>query len=304
MGQEIRGVAEATALNRDPERSIGAYLARQRELRGFTLDDLAAQTRIPRRSLERLESGIFDRAPDGFVRGFVRTVAAALGLDPDEAVMRLLREPDAEAASEEASRAVWAGPGLRGVAVAVVALCLVGGIAWLVASLAGRPDAAPSEEIVVRRDPIRALARDLEAGRIRIPAPAKPPAPEPEVAAESAGAEAPRAAEPPSAGRAVAAPPAAAPPSTRRAVEASPPVEAPSVGAPVEGPPVEGAPLEVAPVEVSPVEEAPVDEPPVDEPPRLEAPGGEGEPPVEQAAPEEPAAAAPTPAAPRFDPPR
>src|SRR4029453_15130270 len=84
MGQEVRGDAETTALSRDPERSIGAYLARQRELRGFTLDDLAAQTRIPRRSLERLESGVFDRAPDGFVRGFVRTVASALALHPAE----------------------------------------------------------------------------------------------------------------------------------------------------------------------------------------------------------------------------
>ena len=266
MGQEVRGVPEAAALSHDPERSIGAYLARQRELRGFTLDDLASLTRIPRRSLERLESGIFDHAPDGFVRGFVRTVATALGLDPDEAVMRLLREPEEQTAAAEASRGVWAEPGLRWAALALVALCLVGGIAWLVASLAGRPEAAPSDEVVVRRDPVRALASDLEAGRIRLPPSAPPAAPASEVAAEPAAE----------------APPAAEPASGEVAEEASPAVEAPAVEAPVA--------------------EAPVAEPPVAEPPVFEVPARE--PAVEEAEPQEPAAEAPTPAAPGFDAPR
>ena len=198
MVQEVRGVPEATALNRDPDRSIGAYLARQRELRGFTLDDLATLTRIPRRSLERLESGIFDEAPDGFVRGFVRTVAAALGLDPDEAVMRLLREPEAEAAAAESSRGIWAGPELRWVAIAAAGLLVAGGVAWLVASLVGRPETAPADEVVLRRDPIRQLASDLAAGRIRMPKP-KPAAPEaptptpaaPEPAASASGVSTP-----------------------------------------------------------------------------------------------------------------
>ena len=281
MGQEVRGVPEAAALSHDPERSIGAYLARQRELRGFTLDDLASLTRIPRRSLERLESGIFDHAPDGFVRGFVRTVATALGLDPDEAVMRLLREPEEQTAAAEASRGVWAEPGLRWAALALVALCLVGGIAWLVASLAGRPEAAPSDEVVVRRDPVRALASDLEAGRIRLPPPAPPAAPASEVAAEPAAE----------------APPAAEPASGEVAEEASPAVEAPAVEAPVAE-----APVAEPPVAEAPVAEAPVAEPPVAEPPVFEVPARE--PAVEEAEPQEPAAEAPTPAAPGFDAPR
>src|SRR5262245_53404747 len=75
------------------EFSIGRYLASQRELRGISLDDLSARTKIPRRNLERLESGAFDAQQDGFVRGFVRTVADALGLDAREAVMRMSAEP-------------------------------------------------------------------------------------------------------------------------------------------------------------------------------------------------------------------
>ena len=95
MGQEVRGSPEAAALSEaEPgDGSIGSFLARQRRLRGISVEDLARLTRIPLRSLERLEAGAFDSTPDGFVRGFVRTVAAALGLDPDDAVNRLLREP-------------------------------------------------------------------------------------------------------------------------------------------------------------------------------------------------------------------
>ena len=48
-------------------------------------------TRIPIRSLARLEAGVFDAEPDGFARGFVRTVAIALGLPPDETVARMTR---------------------------------------------------------------------------------------------------------------------------------------------------------------------------------------------------------------------
>ena len=160
MGQEIRGKPAAPALTADPERSIGTYLARQRELRGISLDELATLTRIPRRSLERLESGVFDRAPDGFVRGFVRTVAAALGLDPDEAVMRLLCEPAVDADVEPAG-AVWTSPMLRWAALALAFLLAAGAIGWLAAGLRERAGAPRADEVVIRRDPVRELAREV-----------------------------------------------------------------------------------------------------------------------------------------------
>ncbi len=81
--------------------SIGAYLARQRQLRGISLEELEAETRIPRRSLARLEAGAFDGHSDAFARGFVRAVAGALGLDTEEALLRLLDAPRRE---EEAAR--------------------------------------------------------------------------------------------------------------------------------------------------------------------------------------------------------
>jgi cytoskeletal protein RodZ len=113
----------------------------------MTVDELAQLTKIPRRSLERLEAGAFDGTPDGFARGFVRTVAEALGLDPDDAVNRLLAEPrEDEARLREAARRdqrqlwLWAG------ALASVLAGLL--ILWRVIG-ANEPSAASRGEPVV-----------------------------------------------------------------------------------------------------------------------------------------------------------
>jgi cytoskeletal protein RodZ len=163
MGQEIRGSPEAAAVDAAEagDGSIGSYLARQRRLRGISVDDLANLTRIPRRSLERLEAGAFDGTPDGFVRGFVRTVAEALGLDPVDAVNRLLREPRedealllAKARRERrllALRVAIAGAALIG-ALAVGRLCV-----WAISGESGAGD-----PVVYRQDALRGLQSDPE----------------------------------------------------------------------------------------------------------------------------------------------
>ncbi|MCG8591936.1 MAG: helix-turn-helix domain-containing protein [Proteobacteria bacterium] len=137
------------------EDSIGSYLARQRRLRGISLDELEQLTRIPRRSLERLESGIFDGNPDGFVRGFVRTVALALGLDPDEAVSRMLDEVSPEGQRRVGLR-VPLGP--LGALIGLLCAVLLVGL-WIHSrfQLPGETAALPTEQLV-RRDPVRALA--------------------------------------------------------------------------------------------------------------------------------------------------
>jgi hypothetical protein len=156
MGQEVRGVPEAAALE-----SVGRYLASQRLLRGISLDDLAVLTRIPRRSLERLEAGAFDRHPDGFARGFVRTVAGALGLDPDEAVLRLRNEPLVDDRARGIARA-WAGPGIVVGLALGLAIVAVMALAWSWGSPVTAPSAEPAaSEIVYRRDAVRGLAARL-----------------------------------------------------------------------------------------------------------------------------------------------
>jgi cytoskeletal protein RodZ len=129
-------------------------------MRGISLDELASLTRIPRRSLERLEAGAFDAVPDGFSRGFVRTVAGALGLDPDEAVMRLMREPaDPEAAPPGGDR-IRRRARLTGVAVLLGAVLLAVGL-WKLAEVWRVSRAEVSDpELILRRDPVRALVKE------------------------------------------------------------------------------------------------------------------------------------------------
>lgn len=171
MGSEVRGVPRGDSLNADPVKtecepdhhtsSIGRYLSQQRVLRDISVDELAHLTKIPRRSIERLEAGAFDREPDGFARGFVRTVSEALGLDPDDAVARLLAEPPDDDIEERRN------PGFRAFAVAALALL---GLGVILASLWGltaalrsdATDGTPMPDIVYRRDVIRELA-DLNA---------------------------------------------------------------------------------------------------------------------------------------------
>lgn len=138
-------------------RPIGEYLRRQRVLRGISTEELASITRIPLRSLERLESGQFDGEIDGFVRGFVRTVASALGLDADDAISRMLLEPD-PGNWERHSPSRSFKQGLVGLVLLLllVVTFFVLRAGWNV--LLGAASTPGSSEVVIWQDPVRALA--------------------------------------------------------------------------------------------------------------------------------------------------
>ena len=136
---------------------IGAYLRSQRRLRDVSIEELSASTRIPLRSLERLERGEFDGETDGFARGFVRTVAIALGLDVDDAISRMLQEPGLGVWERHSS-----SRRLKQIVVAATLLVLsatgfvVARAGWNV--LIGAADDDPDRAVVIWRDPVRALA--------------------------------------------------------------------------------------------------------------------------------------------------
>lgn len=156
MEQAKRGLPEDAGLaSRERAEPIGAYLARQRVLRGITLEGLAETTRIPVRALARLEAGVFDAEPDGFARGFVRTVAVALGLPPDETVARML--PEADAGDRKRDRLRICLQRLLG--AAAVAVAIVAGV-WTVTGRQLLPSGwtRDRDELVHRHDAIRALA--------------------------------------------------------------------------------------------------------------------------------------------------
>src|SRR5437762_12073009 len=67
--------------------NLGASFKKARESRGVSLDQIAAETRISTRFLLAIENEEFHLLPGGiFNRGFVRSYAEKIGLDPDQAV--------------------------------------------------------------------------------------------------------------------------------------------------------------------------------------------------------------------------
>jgi cytoskeleton protein RodZ len=74
-------------LQRMPSKPFGEHLKREREMRGVTLEEISAATRIAPRFLAALESEQWELLPGGvFNRGFIRSVARYLGLDEDSLV--------------------------------------------------------------------------------------------------------------------------------------------------------------------------------------------------------------------------
>jgi len=167
---------DESPIDSDSLPSIGEYLARQRELRGISREDLCNLTRIPMRSLERLESGVFDQLDDGFLRGFVRTVAEALGLDPDDTLARMTQEP---VTTHESTRAIATLGLMRaGVLFAGLALILIS-VGLVSVALKNIPSSDGDSPLVMRRDPVRALAEArvgpaIDATQVLAPPPAPP----------------------------------------------------------------------------------------------------------------------------------
>jgi len=69
--------------------AFGRWLAQERELREMGREELAASTRLAPAVIDALESGEEARMPPrAYVVGYLRSYAAAIGLDPDEVVLR------------------------------------------------------------------------------------------------------------------------------------------------------------------------------------------------------------------------
>jgi cytoskeletal protein RodZ len=117
--------------------TFGEHLKREREMRGVSLDEISAATRIGTRFLAALENEQWDRLPGGvFNRGFVRAISKFLGLDEEN----LLAEY-ALAVNERGETPAWTGAGfppsartswLTWLLAAVLLILVLGGIwaAW------------------------------------------------------------------------------------------------------------------------------------------------------------------------------
>ena len=85
---------------------FGASFRKARESRNVSLDKIAVETRISTRFLLAIENEQFEVLPGGiFNRGFIRTYAERLGLDPKQSIAayeKLSRAADQEPVAQEA----------------------------------------------------------------------------------------------------------------------------------------------------------------------------------------------------------
>ena len=69
--------------------TVGTYLRRHREAKRMSVEEVSRATRVPAPSVERIESDRFDELPgEVFVRGFLKSYARSVGLQPDDVLAR------------------------------------------------------------------------------------------------------------------------------------------------------------------------------------------------------------------------
>lgn len=113
---------------------FGEHLRRERELRGVSLDEVAAATRIKTSFLEALENGRWEELPGGaFNRGFIRATARFLGLDEDGMVAEYALETGTAIQNKPNDDSAGAMPRdyRPAIIVASIALLLIIAGAWL-----------------------------------------------------------------------------------------------------------------------------------------------------------------------------
>ena len=138
--------------------TFGDSLKREREMRGVTLEEISAATRIAERFLKAIENDQWDQLPGGvFNRGFVRAMARYLGLDEENIVAEYTL-----AVGDRPTVPVWTGspptvtpdqPWLAwGVSAIIILALLVGSwfgvrrlFAWRAARHAAQPPALTAE---------------------------------------------------------------------------------------------------------------------------------------------------------------
>jgi transcriptional regulator with XRE-family HTH domain len=111
--------------------AFGQWLARERELRGLSRDEVTRATRLAPGTVEALESGEEGRMPPrAYAVGYLRAYAAAVGLDADDVV---LRYEEAVGATQAPGGAPAVGR-RTGLALIVAAAAAAAAAAWALLS--------------------------------------------------------------------------------------------------------------------------------------------------------------------------
>ncbi len=125
MDQGAQSPAESGA------EAFGRYLARERELRGITIEHVAEVTRISVENLRALEEGRLERLPGRvFVVGYIRGYSKCIGLSADDAVLHFQERMGAENKPASLRPAPHTGRG-RVVIVTLLLLAAAAAAVWL-----------------------------------------------------------------------------------------------------------------------------------------------------------------------------
>ena len=89
-------------MKEERELTVGQYLRQEREKKNISLDSIAQSTRISLKNLEALEKDEFHTFPASvFIRGFLRTYANQIGIDPNEIIAIYEAQTDSLSASKK-----------------------------------------------------------------------------------------------------------------------------------------------------------------------------------------------------------
>jgi cytoskeleton protein RodZ len=133
--------------------TVGERLRVAREEKGLNLEDIAAQTRIPQRHLESIETGEWDKLPaPTYTIGFAKSYAGSVGLDRAEIGDQLREEMGGQRFSTSQAEVLEAADPARTMprwlvlgAVAAVILLVIA-ISWL-HSRSLQPDEAAAPQV-------------------------------------------------------------------------------------------------------------------------------------------------------------
>jgi cytoskeletal protein RodZ len=145
-------------------KTAGEILAAARIKKGWNVEELSRKTKIQAKFLTAIESSQFEELPPApFVKGFVKTIAAELGLNPGEATAVFRRDFKESAEFGIIPRTLETGkkifewnPKLTAAAATIIIIIsFLGYLGWQLAALISRPKLIifqPKDKTVVSQE--------------------------------------------------------------------------------------------------------------------------------------------------------
>ncbi len=151
-----------------PKEGLGEKLTKKRIALGYSVKDIEKAIRIRAKHIEALESGKYDKLPpDVYVKGFIRSYAQYLNLDPAKVLRMYQREKGLVESIKKANtksivrkptnapKVVITPKTITIATISLLALIIVGYIGWQVSILAAPPKLTltnPVEDISINKN--------------------------------------------------------------------------------------------------------------------------------------------------------